>query len=622
MPLTAPVPGPSVTGVSPSSSSANEVAAAAPVPVGPGLWGRMVLAVAALFVVLAAGYSLLLVPALRRALVDEETEELEIFARLVAEHVELGIGAAFHELEDLAATPALVAGSREEVDPVLDHADARSHNFLFHYLVGLDGRILARPSLPERVGEDRLHAIRPAALGAARFASDVWITPLKHRTLTLSVPVRGAEDQPARVLTGVLGLMDRNQRVYRFITDPPEVAGNEVALVSPSGQVLATSRGASLGASGLVPAPLRAGISHVDEDGRHWVVASARVQSVGWWVVARVPEAVVQAELDEVTNRVAALVLPFLAAVFLGSVVVARRIVRRLEALTSAMSRYGREGRAEPVATGGRDEVAAAAAAFNRMLEDRQRARRVRAVLEERLRQAARMETVGRFATGVAHDMNNLLTPILSYAELLRAHAPAGSPEQEWAGEVVRVSERARDLVQQVLAYGRAAAPRREVAELGPLVEDTLRTFEGAAPRTITLARDLTPGVHVLGDPTQLRQVVLNLLTNAAQAIGPRAGRIDVHLGAEEGRARLTVRDTGPGLDAATLTRVFEPFFTTRGRETGTGLGLAIVQGIVAAHGGEVRVTSAPEHGATFEVLLPLDRGAPALGAGREPPRE
>src|SRR5690606_23851186 len=154
------------------------------------------------------------------------------------------------------------------------------------------------------------------------------------------------------------------------------------------------------------------GISHQDDEDGHWLVASHPVGSVDWWVVARVPEAVLQQELRGATRGFAALVIPFFALVFLFGVLLTRRIARRLEALTSALTRYGRGGRAEPVVADGRDEVAAAGRAFNRMLEDRDRAQAERERLEERLRQAARMETVGRFAAGVAHDMNNLLTPI------------------------------------------------------------------------------------------------------------------------------------------------------------------------------------------------------------------
>lgn len=570
----------------------------------------MILWAAGLVLVLAASYGLVLAPALRGVLRREEAEGLQIYARLVAGHIELGIEAAFHELEDLAGLPAVRGGAGEALDGALARADARTSAFLFFYLLDPAGRIVARPSLPERVGEDRSAGdyYRGVARGAARYVSDVWRAPLGKRTLTLSVPTRDDEGNLAGVLVGVLGLMDRNQRLYRFVLHPPPVEGYDLALVTASGQILARSAGWPLDVEDQLAAP-PPGLSQVEDGAERWLLAGAVVQSTGWTVVARVPEALVQADLDRATGRFAALALPLLTVVFLVGVLGARRIAHRLGALTSALTRYGREGRSDPVEDGGRDEVAAAAAAFNRMLEDRDRAAAERAALEARLGQAARMETVGRFATGVAHDLNNLLTPILSYAELLQLQAPPDAPARGWAGEILRVSAQARELARQVLAYGRAAAPRRERLALAPVVADALRTLEGAVGAGVTLERALEDGVVVQGDPTQLQQVVLNLATNALQALGPGGGRVEVRLAREGARARLAVRDTGAGMDEATRARVFEPFFTTKDASRGTGLGLAIVQGIVAAHGGEVVVTSAPGAGSTFEVLLPLDEG-------------
>ncbi|MCO5165357.1 MAG: ATP-binding protein [Planctomycetes bacterium] len=569
----------------------------------------MVLWAAGLVAALALAYGLVLVPAIREVILREEADALDLYARLAAGHIELGLEAAFHELEDLAAAPGIRSGDRARVDPALARADARTHAFLFFYLMDARGVIVARPSREERVGEDRSageYFRGVAVAGKPRHVSDVWRTPLDNRTVTLSVPVRGEDGGLVGVLVGVLGCMDRNQRIYRFVMQPPRVDGYELALLTATDRTIARSDGWPLAVEQPVRLP-PAGAGFIDEAEERWLVAVAPVPRTGWKVVARVPEAQVQDALGRATRTFAALVVLVIGVVFAVGVVGARRISRRLGGLTSALTRYGRDGRSDPVADAGRDEVGAAAAAFNRMLEERDRAEAERAALEERLRQAARMETVGRFATGVAHDLNNLLTPILSYAELLQAQAAPDAPEREWTGEILRVSAQARELAMQVLAYGRAAAPRRERLALAPLVADALRTLEGAALPGVTLERALEEDVAVLGDPTQLQQVVLNLVTNALQALGPGGGRVEVRLAREARRARLSVRDTGAGLDEATRARVFEPFFTTKAARRGTGLGLAIVHGIVTAHGGEVHVTSAPGAGSTFEVLLPLD---------------
>lgn len=579
--------------------------------VGPGLWGRLVLGLAGLFLALGAAYGLVLLPAIRAALLEQEAERLDLHARLVAGHVTLGVEAAFREIEALAADDALRGTDAAAIDDALLRANAATQAFLFFYLVDPRGRIEARPDRRERVGEDRSAGeyFHRVAAGAPRVVSDVWIAPAGAKSLTLSVPVR-APDGPLRgVLVGVLGLMDRNPGLYRFITQPPSGEPCQVGLVTPGGALLASSAGPDLASTGKrcskrqreVAAQPR--LAEVDED---WLVASSPVEGAGWTVIARVPKEVVQARLAAPTRRFALFVLPFLAVAFAAAVIGVRRLTRRLVALTSALARYGAEGRAAPIEVTGRDEVAAAGRAFNHMLEDRDRAAAERTALEERLRQAARMETVGKFASGVAHDLNNLLTPILAYTELLQTDAAVGSKQREWATEAVGVTLHARDLAQQVLTYGRIAAPRREPLELAPVVEEALRALRPVIPGAVTVRLDLAPSVGVLGDPTQLHQVVLNLTVNAVHAIGAQPGTIDVRLAQDGARAVLSVADTGCGMDDATRARVFEPFFSTKELGRGTGLGLAIVHGIVAAHGGEVEARSAPGQGATFEVRLPL----------------
>lgn len=572
---------------------------------GPGLWGRLVLGIVGLFLTLGAAYALVLLPAIRAALLAQEAERLELHARLVAGHVALGVEGAFREIEALAASDAIRGTDAAAIDAALMLANSNTQAYLFFYLIDPRGRIEARPDRRERVGEDRSAGdyYHRVAAGAPRFVSDVWISPLRNRTLTLSVPVRAPEGALRGVLVGVLGCADRNPGLYRFVTE--RLAGEQcqVGVATPGGAILASSAGPD-----LAPAfrtLLEQAAVDTPEVGDDWLVAAARVENTGWIVLARVPKELAQARLAAPTQRFAAFVLPFLAGVFVVAVVGFRRLARRLVALTSALARYGVEGRADPIEVAGRDEVAAAARAFNRMLEDRDRAAAERAALEERLRVAARMETVGRFASGMAHDLNNLLTPILSYSELLQADAPVGSKRREWATEAVAVALHARDLAKQVLTYGRVAVPRREPLQLAPVVEEALRALRPMIPETLTLRLDLAPTVEVLGDATQLHQVVLNLAVNAVHAVGSTPGTVDVRLAVEGARAVLTVRDSGCGLDEATRARVFEPFYSTKELGHGTGLGLAIVHAVVTAHGGEVDVRSAPGEGATFEVRLP-----------------
>lgn len=249
----------------------------------------------------------------------------------------------------------------------------------------------------------------------------------------------------------------------------------------------------------------------------------------------------------------------------------------------------------------------------------RKRAEVELALAEERVRHAQRMDAVGQLAAGIAHDFNNLLSVLVGHAELARAR-PDG-PTRADVEAVLEAAYASASLTRQLLAYGRGAVVARAAIDLADVVgalEPILRRTLG---ERIELVIEAPAGLGwVDGDPTQLQQVVMNLVLNARDAIEGR-GRIAIelatteldeaalalHPGARAGRhAVISVVDTGKGMDAATRARVFEPFFTTKERERGTGLGLATVYGLVRQHGGSVWVYSEPGAGSTFKVYLPL----------------
>ncbi|HXM80935.1 MAG TPA: ATP-binding protein [Burkholderiales bacterium] len=250
-----------------------------------------------------------------------------------------------------------------------------------------------------------------------------------------------------------------------------------------------------------------------------------------------------------------------------------------------------------------------------RKLADAERSR-----LEQRLRQAQKMEAVGRLAGGIAHDFNNILGGILGYGEMLVEQTPAGSPLKRYAQNVLIAANRARGLVDQILAYSRSQRGERVPVDLGRLLAETLELVRGSLDSELSLeAKAPATPVQVVGDATQLHQVVMNLCTNAIQAMGGKgtlrvtletadvsAERPLAHGAIAPGTyARLTVEDTGPGMDEATLGRIFEPFFTTKEVGKGTGLGLALVYGIVTDSGGAIDVASAPGRGSAFTIYLP-----------------
>jgi PAS domain S-box-containing protein len=249
--------------------------------------------------------------------------------------------------------------------------------------------------------------------------------------------------------------------------------------------------------------------------------------------------------------------------------------------------------------------------------------------LERRMVDAQRAESLGVLAGGLAHDFNNLLVAVLGNADLALREIPAGKPGRIALENIQLAGLRAAELTDQLLAYaGRGGAGTTRI-EPAALVEELLRIIAPSIPQGIRISVDIPPKLAVRGDPAQLRQVVLNLINNARDAIVGRGGEISVRaeavkldgnptpddiLTAPAGSfVLLDVADNGAGMDAETRRHVFEPFFTTK--PTGHGLGLAAVLGIVRTHGGGIRVRSMPGTGARFQILWPAAITAPMMSA-------
>jgi signal transduction histidine kinase/CheY-like chemotaxis protein len=244
-----------------------------------------------------------------------------------------------------------------------------------------------------------------------------------------------------------------------------------------------------------------------------------------------------------------------------------------------------------------------------------------KARLESELRHSQKMESIGLLAGGIAHDFNNLLGAIIGNTELALDKTPAGDPMLENLNEVLDASEHASNLVAQILTFSRK--DELELTALSPaeVVTGALELMRGSIPSRIELVREIDERTGaILGDRTQLAQVVMNLCSNACQAIGDRGGRVTVQLGRVQVSAReahlhpglhpgpyvlLRVGDDGCGMSADTRERIFDPFFTTKGVGTGTGLGLSVVHGIVATHRGVITVDTKTGSGTTFGIYLP-----------------
>jgi PAS domain S-box-containing protein len=254
---------------------------------------------------------------------------------------------------------------------------------------------------------------------------------------------------------------------------------------------------------------------------------------------------------------------------------------------------------------------------------------------EEQLRQAVKMEAVGRLAGGVAHDFNNLLAVILGQTELAQRRMDSDHPMTECMASIDDAAQRAADLTQQLLAFSRKQVLEPKVIDLNQIVSGTEKMLRRVIGENIALESTLAPELWtVLADPGQLQQVVMNLVINARDAM-PNGGKLSILTSnftlSQKKAARsgliapgpyvsLRIEDTGSGMDRDTLSRIFEPFFTTKGPGKGTGLGLATIFGIVEQSHGHIDVDSALGHGTTFQIYLPRSEAAVAHDAIQAPP--
>ena len=258
-------------------------------------------------------------------------------------------------------------------------------------------------------------------------------------------------------------------------------------------------------------------------------------------------------------------------------------------------------------------------------ITERKRAEETRRVLESQLREAQKMEAIGTLASGIAHDFNNIMAAILGNVAFAQEAVNDGSPAQVYLDQINKAGRRARSLVQQILAFSHKQSNEFVSLAVQPLVEETVAMLRSTAGPSVHISAVLPERpLAVMGNPTQLEQVLMNLGTNAWQALRGSVGHIEVgfeeqmltqdrhrHPSWPAGLApgscvHLWVRDDGCGMDEETRQRIFEPFFTTKPVGHGTGLGLAVVHGIIESHGGAIVVESTVGKGSTFNLYLPL----------------
>lgn len=464
----------------------------------------------------------------------------------------------------------------------------------------------------------------------------------------ISVPIMDARDQ----LTGVLIIDVNVLKIWDYISGYSVGQDRHAYIVDGDGFLIASQDRSSV----LKKQDLRhilsvrhllarkSGIWEYDGlTGERVIGASALIPPSGWGVIVEVPVADAYQQLTTLTVFFATVfVFTLILAAFLGWWFSFRGIIKPIGLLKKNAQEIARGDFDCQIALENDDELGQLADTLTAMatnlkettvsrdillneISEHKKTEAEKENLEKQMVQAQKLESIGRLAGGVAHDLNNMLSPIIGYGELLMEDLSDDLQKHERLQQIVQAGYRARDLVGHLLAFSR----RQTLAYTRLNLNQALERFEKLLRRTIREDIELTilPSSDlqtINGDVGQIEQVIMNLCVNAQDAM-PDGGKLTIettmvdlddgylpdHPSVQEGRyVMLAVSDTGVGMDADTQSQIFEPFFSTKG-EQGTGLGLATVYGIVKQHGGNIWVYSEPGRGTTFKVYLPITEGVP-----------
>lgn len=513
-----------------------------------------------------------------------------------------------------------------------------------------------RPFELENIGDQP--AFQMALMGRSHIGR-VQVSALsRFPQVPISVPITDARDRIAGILIVDVNVLKIWDYISRYSVGP----NRHAYIVDSDGFLIASQDRSSV----LQKRDLRQirSVRHlVNREGGVWAYTGLAGQRVigaasliplgGWGVIVEVPVKVAYQQLNVLTLFFGTVfIFMLLLAAAMGLRFSFRAIIKPIGLLQKNAQDIARGDFDCQIDLQSDDELGKLAETFNTMagylkqttvsrdlllqeIDEHKKTEMEKTNLEKQIHQAQKLESIGRLAGGVAHDLNNMLSPILGYGELLMDDLKADPQQKERLQQIVQAGHRARDLVGHLLAFSR----RQTLAYTRLNLNQTLDRFEKLLRRTIREDIDLIidPSADVQtieGDIGQIEQVIMNLCVNAQDAM-PDGGKLTIqttmvdldatcpvdHPGVLAGRyVMLAVRDTGIGMDADTQNQIFEPFFSTKG-EQGTGLGLATVYGIVKQHGGNVWVYSEPGRGTTFKVYLPVAEGAPEEEIAPEIPR-
>jgi len=244
-------------------------------------------------------------------------------------------------------------------------------------------------------------------------------------------------------------------------------------------------------------------------------------------------------------------------------------------------------------------------------------------ILERKLKQSQKMESIGNLAGGIAHDFNNILSSIIGFTELAFDEVEKNTDIEDYLREIFKAGKRARDLVRQILAFARQSEEEIKPILVGPIVREVIKFIRSSIPATIKIKQNISSNSRIMGNATQLHQILMNLYTNAAHAMEPDGGILEVTVKDVMADSRFSktgvdlksgnyieikVSDTGTGIDPDIMDFIFEPYYTTKATGEGTGMGLAMVHGIIESYGGNISVDSQVGKGSVFTIYLPTAR--------------
>ncbi|WP_411281049.1 ATP-binding protein, partial [Gemmatimonas sp.] len=462
------------------------------------------------------------------------------------------------------------------------------------------------------------------------YAGNPWFLPFIS-------PIIDSASGRVRAMVGAGVLLDSLEAMRVARTLPP---GSILSVIDSADRIVLRSRDADAWIGKVFPqerrpsaarVPLAWGVfvlSSIDSVER--VFGAQIVSKMPWRVYVGIPtEYAFGPSRTQFTQDVLLGLLFSLTVVVLGYGIVAR-FVSPIESLTRDAGAISAGDMARRSAIVSNDEVGTLARTFNTMADAIVERNAALAASHEQLRQAQKLEALGSFAGGVAHDFNNYLSSIIGYSEMALAELPDASPVRDDVEGVLASAQRAAELTRQILIFSRPQAMSPQLLDPNDVITGIERIIARLLGEAITLTLSLEPQVGVTrADRGQLEQVLMNLAANARDAM-PSGGRFHLSTSAVDLTARdprtpllvagryiqISASDTGTGISPETRERMFEPFFTTKDRGRGTGLGLALAYGIVQQSGGAIHVDSTEGHGTTFHVYFPLVPQA-TIGAAR-----